>query len=191
MMIYRVKDKKLYRVDVKDNVGEEAFINKQAGTGIEFLRLDSTMLPLVDDDRFISDHYYMLDGDGNVIVDEERTTIAWMKLERVKLSSYIYSKYSQTKQNSDLADKIYYETVLKAKGYSDLEQQLVNSVIAFLGGDSIDKILDDNDVPDEDRMSVTQLLKLGIRVTWVQRCKGELYTAIADNREPDYMEYPI
>ena len=104
-------------------------------------------------------------------------------------TSFIYKHYPQTKQNSDLADKLYYENVLKANGFENLEQTIVSKVIEFENGKSFDELL--ADVDDANKEAIAQLLKVGIRVTWVQRCKEELKKSIAEDREPNFPKYPL
>ena len=101
---------------------------------------------------------------------------------------FIYSKYPQPKQSSDLADKLYFENALKAKGVKTLEKTIVTKITAFNDGKTFDEILDG--VADENKEAMAQLLKVGIRISWVQACKSELKTAIAENREPVYPEFP-
>ena len=104
-------------------------------------------------------------------------------------SGYIYSHYPQTKQNSDLADKLYYENILKAAGVQDLEADIVHRVQSFYDGKSLDEVL--ADVSAEHKEAYEQLVKVGIRVTWVQQCKAELKAAIAEEREPSFPKYPL
>ena len=123
-------------------------------------------------------------GDGNYICKliSETTTVT------MDISTYIYMFYSQSKQSSDLADKLYFENILKAKGVKTLEKTIVTKITAFNDGKTFDEIL--VGVVDENKEAMAQLLKVGIRVSWVQACKSELKTAIAENREPVYPEFP-
>ena len=105
------------------------------------------------------------------------------------VTNYIYKHYPQTKQNSDLADKLYYENVLKAGGFENLEQVIVGKVVEFENGKSFDELL--SDVDEANKEAIAQLLKVGIRVTWVQRCKEELKKALTEDREPSYPAYPL
>ena len=112
------------------------------------------------------------------------------------ISTYIYLFYPQTKQNSDLADKLYFENILKAKVdkdgnkvYPDLETVIVSRVAEFEDGKKLEELV--ADIPDEDKTAISQLLKVGIRVTWVQQCKAELKKAIKEDREPNYLKYPL
>jgi hypothetical protein len=105
------------------------------------------------------------------------------------ISVFIYHYYPQNKQNSDLADKLYYENLLKSAGVANLESDIVARIERFFGGESIDEVV--GDVSEEHKEAYVQLVKVGIRVTWVQRCKAELKAAIAENREPQFPEYPL
>jgi hypothetical protein len=104
-------------------------------------------------------------------------------------AAYIDEHYPQTKQNSDLADKLYYENLLKAAGYENLEQTIVTKVGEFYGGATLDALL--GDIEDENQTAIEQLIKVGIRVAWVQRCKAELAAALTESRDPAYPEYPL
>jgi len=46
-------------------------------------------------------------------------------------------------------------------------------------------------VPDENQEAYIQLVKVGIRVAWVQQCKAELKAAITEKREPSFPPYPL
>jgi len=106
-----------------------------------------------------------------------------------QITEYIYIYYSPTKQASDQADKEYYTTLLKAKGIENLEADIVTRVEKFFAGSTLDEVV--ADIPDENKEAYLQLIKTGIRVTWVQMCKAELRKAIAENREPKFPEYPL
>jgi len=106
-----------------------------------------------------------------------------------EIENHIHNHYPQTKQNSDLADKLYYENILKANGFKNLEQVIVSKVVEFYENNkSIDELL--SDVDDANKEAISQLLKVGIRVTWVQRCKEEFKKSIAEDREPSYPPFP-
>ena len=103
--------------------------------------------------------------------------------------NYIYQYYPIDKQASDQADKEYYTTLLKAKGIDNLEAVVVAKVQDFFNDVPLENLVDD--VVDEDKEAYIQLIKVGIRVTWVQMCKQELKLAITENREPKFPEYPL
>ncbi|NPA64846.1 MAG: hypothetical protein GXO16_07715 [Epsilonproteobacteria bacterium] len=103
--------------------------------------------------------------------------------------AYIYNFYPQVKQASDIADKNYYEMLLKAKGATNLEADIVARAERFFGGESLESII--SDVADTEKEAYEQLLKVAIRVKWVQDCKAELKAAIAEEREPNFPDYPL
>ena len=103
--------------------------------------------------------------------------------------NFILQHYPTTKQQSDSADKEYFSTLLKANGAENLETDIVARVQNFFAGQTLDEVVED--VPDENKEAYLQLIKVAIRVTWVQDCKAELRKAVAENREPKYPEYPL
>lgn len=103
--------------------------------------------------------------------------------------NYILQHYSTTKQQSDQADKEYFSTLLKANGAKDLETEIVLKVQDFFKGATLESLV--KDVPTENKEAYIQLIKVGIRVTWVQMCKQELKKAIEEDREPNFPEYPL
>ncbi len=130
------------------------------------------------------------DEQGNPRYKREELSIEFTPGEKKTLcSSHIYANYPQTKQNSDLADKLYYENLLKAAGVQDLEADIVQRVQSFYDGKSLDEVL--ADVSAEHKEAYEQLVKVGIRVAWVQQCKAELKAAIAEEREPSFSNYPL
>jgi len=59
----------------------------------------------------------------------------------------------------------------------------------FFKGAKLESLVED--VADENKEAYIQLVKVGIRVTWVQMCKQELKKAIEEDREPNFPEYPL
>jgi len=59
----------------------------------------------------------------------------------------------------------------------------------FYNGKSIDEVTEN--VANENKEAYEQLIKVGIRVAWVQHCKRELKAAIDEQREPNYPKYPL
>lgn len=104
------------------------------------------------------------------------------------IQQYIYMHYPQDKQNSDLADKVYFENILKASGFNELEKTVVEKVINFKKGTSLNELL--SDVEDANKEAIGQLIKVGIRVDWVQMCKAELRASILAKKEAKYPEFP-
>jgi len=130
------------------------------------------------------------DEQGNLLYRREDVTIELTEGEKNQIcSKHIYTHYPQTKQNSDLADKLYYENLLKAAGVQNLEADIVARVRNFYDGKSLEEVL--ADVAAEHKEAYEQLTKVGIRVAWVQQCKRELKAAIAEEREPNFPNYPL
>ena len=189
-MIFRELNNKLYEITLPAEISEEEFLEKQKNGTVKFLQISPEQLPTVPDDeqRHFSKVFYELDGE-NIVIDYERTVEQWLNDKYKEIENFIYSKYPQAKQNSDLADKIYYETLLKAKGVENLEADITKRVKDFFAGSTLDDVV--ADVADENKVAYTQLIKVGIRTTWVQLCKDELKKAIAENREPVYPDFPL
>ena len=131
--------------------------------------------------------------DGEVVVNEEFKRLDLLLREQKRYESYIarhiFQSYPQTKQNSDLADKLYYENLLKSQGVQNLEADIVARVQNFYDGKSLEEVL--ADVDESHKEAYEQLVKVGIRVAWVQQCKAELKAAIAEDREPNFPKYPL
>ena len=104
-------------------------------------------------------------------------------------SKYIFKFYPDVKQKSDISDKTYFETLLKASGVQNLEADIVAKVQSFYDGKSLEEVL--ADVDENHKEAYEQLTKVGIRVAWVQQCKRELKAAIAEEREPNFPNYPL
>ena len=190
-MIYRIKNNLLYKVDMFRGVTEDEFLKAQESGKAKFIKLSYEDLPNLPkaEKRTLNEIFYKYSAKGNLIIDKARTEKKWIEDKYKQVENYIYNYYPPIKQQSDVSDKVYYETLLKAKNYKDIELQLVNAVEDFLKGKTIDNILNDNNVADEDIEPITQLLKLGIRVTWVINCKKELKQAISEKREPNYPRF--
>ena len=103
--------------------------------------------------------------EANLSRDEVRVLYEPHEAEQLA-SGYIYTHYPQTKQNSDLADKLYYENLLKAAGVQNLEADIVAKVQSFYDGKSLEEVL--ADVDENHKEAYEQLTKVGIRVAWVQ-----------------------
>lgn len=103
--------------------------------------------------------------------------------------NYILSFYPAIKQQSDIADKVYFETVLKAVGISNLEADIIKRVEDFYNGKTLDEVI--SDVADENKEAYLQLIKVGVRVNWVQRCKEVLRDAIANSTKPNFPKFPL
>jgi len=145
----------------------------------------------------IPDNYKIYDFiDGKFVLNKEKEQKLKELEAKAKIDAkyracakYIYTHYPQTKQNSDLADKLYYENLLKAQGVQNLEADIAARVQSFYDGKSLEGVL--ADVAVEHKEAYEQLVKVGIRVAWVQQCKAELKAAIAESREPNFPNYPL
>jgi len=189
-MIFRELNNKLYEITLPAGVTEDEFLEKQKYGSVKFIKVNPENLPAVpnDEQRHFSKIFYKLNNE-NIVIDYKRTVEQWLKDKYKGIEDFIYSRYPQGKQNSDLADKIYYETILKVDGIENLEADIATRVRNFFAGSSFDKVVED--VNEENKHAYSQLVKVGIRTTWVQLCKKELKTAIAENREPKYPEYTL
>jgi len=189
-MIFRIKNNLLYKINlIKRN--EDKFLKAQEGGKIKFIKLSIWDLPKIPktEKRSFSEVFYKYNTKGNLIIDKIRTEQKWIEDKYKELENYIYTFYPPVKQQSDVSDKVYFETLLKAKNYKNIELQLVNAVTEFLQGKTFEEILTENKITDEDKEPILQLLKLGIRVTWVINCKKELKQAINEKREPNYPRF--
>jgi len=187
-MIFRIDNNGLmYQINIPLS-RENDFLKTQKNGKLEYIKVNFDELPQYDGNLHINKIFYKR-VDGKVEIDLDRTIENWMKDKYKEVENVIYSKYPQSKQNSDLADKLYYENVLKAKGIENLESDIVARVERFYEGASLEDIL--SDVADENKEAYEQLIKVGIRVTWVQMCKNELKKAIEEQREPEFPKYPL
>ena len=189
-MILRELDNELYEVVLAPGVSEDEFLEKQKNGTIKFIQINQEELPVTSENeqRYFSKVFYKLNSD-NIVIDYDRTVKLWIEDKYKEIENFIYSKYQQAKQASDQADKEYYTTLLKAKGIDNLEAVVVAKVQDFFNDVPLENLVDD--VVDEDKEAYIQLIKVGIRVTWVQMCKQELKLAITENREPKFPEYPL
>jgi len=153
---------------------------------------------LVPDANFIVenlDTLVWLDDRAQPTTEEITAKVAELDIEdyiteqHIKLSDYIYFYYSPVKQSSDLADKVYFETILNAQAYPDLNLTIMNKTVLFYEGTPLQTLLED--VATDYVVAIEQLLKAAIRVTWVQHCKQELVLSLTNNVEANYPTYPI
>ena len=103
-----------------------------------------------------------------------------------QVEGHILRHYTQTKQSSDTADKMYFETTLKASGsYPDLEAKVTQAVADFYTAQAAGtpKIPAELAAPlavaAGDEAALEQLIKVGIRIKWVQDCKAAYREAVA------------
>jgi hypothetical protein len=140
-----------------------------------------------NNEEFISKY-----GDPQIVV-EGMTLEQYLKKVEIdkkykECTEYILTYYPKEKQQSDFVDKIYYETLLRSMRIQDIDKDIVDRVIRFLNGESLDSIL--SDIDDTVKLYYEQLLKTAIRVNWVQACKRILKESIENNTEPEYPPFP-
>ena len=103
---------------------------------------------------------------------------------------WILTYYPLEKQNSDNTDKAFWEPILKAQGYNNLDATVVGYIKRFVyNNESFSTIMADE--PDATRVSVGQLVKTGIRLNWVIDCKYELAAAKAESRALNLPPFPV
>jgi hypothetical protein len=188
-MVFKIDENGLmHKINIPSDV-EDEFLELQKNGKLVYEKIDKTSLPEYTGNLNVHELYYKKDSNGNIVLDMDRILKDWKEEKIKEIESLIYSFYPQSKQNSDLVDKLYYEILLKADGVSDLETDIVNRVKDFLAGKTIDEVI--SDVPDAHKEAYTQLLKTVIRVEWVQNCKAELKAAISEQREPEYPKFPL
>jgi len=163
--------------------------------------IEQALLELVPNAKFLikytSNGYQLLWQDPRpqpaleVIAEKVKELEEKKKIEeKIKqCETYIYTYYPQSKQNSDIADKLYYENLLKAKGIENLEVDIVSKTKRYFEGESLDSLI--SNIQEEDKEAYLQLLKVAIRVAWVQECKRELKKSIEDNTDPIFPRYPL
>jgi len=131
-----------------------------------------------------------------IIPDKEKKKEYWEKMQHNILSDYIFSLYPYVKQQSDQADRVYYRDLLKIKKdtdghllYPSIEELVIGKIVEVENGKTLDEVLED--IPNKDKEAFSQLIKGGLRIHWVQKCKAELKKAIKEDREPNYPKYPL
>ena len=172
----------LYKINVKD---ENSFLKAQESGSIEYLKIGSDELPNLDN-RF-REHFFKIENE-KIVLDATRTKEAWVINMQNRLEKHIYNNYSQKKQSQDEKFVSSYTTKLKAKGVTALEKKIVAMITSFLAGATLEDIL--KDVTAEQKPYYEKLIKVGVRTEWSENCIVEGKTAIAENREPVYAEFP-
>jgi len=134
------------------------------------------------------------DSEENVIilgeVDENLVVYSYTSDEYSSaIETHIYSNYPQSKQSSDTADKMYFETILSASGVENLEAIVVSKIKMIQDdGKTVEEAV--ADLVEEMKLGVSQLVKVGIRVAWVMACKAEYHLAVAEGREMNLPAFP-
>jgi len=184
-MIFRVKNNRLYKVEIKKEL-EDIFLQNQQGGSVKFIKVTEDELPEIEPHL---PKFYKYDENKKIVPDMDRIKKEYAKVLKEKVSRYIFTYYPQEKQNSDLADKLYYENILKAKGVSKIEKGINNRVIDFYNGKTIEETI--KNISDENKEAYRQLVKVGIRVAWVQMCKDAYKEAIANLSKINLPKYPL
>lgn len=186
-MVFRIKDNLLYEINL-DGISDDEFLKKQDGGKVKFVKLSVFDLPKLSktDKRIYTKIFYKYSAKGNLIIDKARTEKKWIEDKYKELEKYIYTYYPPVKQQSDIADKNYYEIILKNGGITNLDKDIVTRTKNYFeNGRKLDDVV--SDIADENKKEAyLQLIKTAIRVTWVIDCKKELKQAINEKREPEY-----
>lgn len=184
-MIFKINDDKtLTRINVPLGQSEEQFL--QGLPKDKYIQVDPKDLPV---SNFYHKPTYKIADDGNIIIDEEKSFEVWIEQKKEELRKYIETRYPEWKQRSDIADKFYFETYLRFEGIENLEQTIVELYNNFINGIDIENDLaqyKDKNI----RAAIVQLIKVAVRVGWVQMCKQELSRAIQEKREMAPPPYP-
>ena len=101
----------------------------------------------------------------------------------------IYKFYPAKQQAQDEKWVSSFTTKLKAQGVADLEVKIVDMATSFFSGTNLSEVI--ADVDDEQKPLFEKLVKVGIRTEWAELCVTEGKSAIAENREPVYPEFPV
>ena len=151
------------------------------------------------------DAEYDIEDDTNIIWTDTRTMPSDIDLQAIvdannvgynnylkelACREWIIKFYPVEKQNSDAADKAFWEPTLKAEGYVDLELTVVNYIKRFVYDNELYSDIIAGE-PVATQYPIGQLIKCGIRLNWVIDCKLVLQKAIADNTIPVYPNFPV
>jgi len=119
--------------------------------------------------------------DGRIIKKSEQELLTERKSEilttlQMLAKEYIEQHYPEIKQRSDLADKEYYTAYLLAinQNYSieDLYAQILRHVLDISSGKTtLAEIV--TSYPEEERIAWEQLIKIALRIQFVQSVKAE------------------
>jgi len=129
------------------------------------------------------------DGDIQAAYDEIKV-IYDNYLKDIACQEWILTNYPLAKQNSDNTDKSFWEPILKAQGYVDLDKTVVGYIQSFVytGTKYSDIMLNESEATRE---QVGQLVKCGIRLNWVIDCKQALMVSKKDGTPLTLPDYPI
>jgi len=152
-------------------------------------------------------------GSFKTIEAEQAINFETVKAEAVRMlieatSSHIYSNYPDIKQKSDLSDKEYFETYLKIRNIDEIafRKALAEAVEKVYSGVSdfdteVSALKQQFPTPAGDvewELAIEQLLKVSIRVMFVQLCKAvhrqlktQIEQATNENELPDLNNIPF
>ncbi len=157
---YRIKDNKF--IAKADSLDE-----REGTTIIEFEDADMSSLIIDDNDiRYKTEDELQKEQD---VILEKLKQNALLKIEYTVMM-FIFEKYPDVKQKSDLSDIIYFQTELQK---TDLTLDVITLRVReasdlFFAEETIDDIML---TFDTDQDSWLQLIKTDVRVVWIQKCK--------------------
>ena len=125
-------------------------------------------------------------------VAEPQYTEGEKKLNAIKNSimPYILKHYPDDKQKSDTADVTYWRAEFEAAD-KDPSKIVVPAARKIAEGKStIEKEVKAAKLGKELSFGMVQLIKVALRVGWVQRVKQEWYRAVQAKEEPNYPPFP-
>ena len=120
---------------------------------------------------------------------DELNYISFIEIKYLELEKYIYSFYTNAKQNQDEKWVSSYTTKLKAYGVESLELKVVDMVKLYLDGSTLEEVI--SPVDDAFKPYFEKLVKIALRTEWAEQCIIEGKLAISENRDPQYDEFPI
>ena len=108
---------------------------------------------------------------------------------KTQITAHIFKNYPAVKQASDTADKMYYETVLKAGGFENLEAAIME---LLMRANSANETLSDlvKGYDDDIAFSLSRLVKVANRVSWTQNCKKAYFNAKTSGKDLVLIPFP-
>lgn len=116
-----------------------------------------------------------------------------LSLLPIRTKKYIMQHYPDIKQKSDIVDKEYYGALLVSTGKYRIEEVYKKCLDIARSIINKETTLQDTlqQFPEEEREAWEQLIKVAVRVGWVQMVKAEYKRALQEQRLPDYPPYPF
>lgn len=111
------------------------------------------------------------------------------------IGEYIYKHYPSVKQAQDATWTNLFSVQLKALGVIQLEHLVIQSIVAIKDGSSVDNevikaIKTVEQITSENVYMLGKLIKIGIRTDWAARCVVVGKTALANQEEAVFPEFP-